>query len=85
MNLLKNRLIAFIALISLILSLLSSCFSQSVIDLDSVPEFSGTAFVVINGNEPFFEDDEITDEAFESYSELDALGEEGRLLHHLPL
>ena len=74
MNLLKNRLIAFIALISLILSLLSSCFSQSVIDLDSVPEFSGTAFVVINGNEPFFKDDEITDEAFESYSELDALG-----------
>ena len=69
-----KRLSAFIALIALILSLLCSCFSKQIIDLDSIPEFSGTAYVVINGNEPFFEDDEITDVAFEEYSELDALG-----------
>ena len=69
-----SRFSAFCALIALILSLLCGCKQKQIINLDDIPEFSGIPYVVINGNEPFFEDDEITDKAFEKYSELDALG-----------
>ena len=63
---------ALILIISLILSLLCSC--GPIISLDDIPEYSYSAYVEINGDTPFFEDHEITDESFESYSELDALG-----------
>lgn len=43
-------------------------------DLSSIPEFSGDPFVTLNENEPEFEEEELTTEAFENYSELDALG-----------
>ena len=39
----------------------------------AVGEFSGEPYVEINGNMPFFTEDEITDESFESYGEMDAL------------
>lgn len=39
----------------------------------AVGEFSGEPYVEVNGNEPFFTEDEITDESFESYGEMDAL------------
>ena len=39
----------------------------------AVGEFSGEPYVEINGNIPFFTEDEITDESFESYGEMDAL------------
>jgi DNA-entry nuclease len=74
MKILFKRLLAFAAMLALILSLLCGCKQKQIINLDEIPEFSGIPYVVINGNEPFFEDDEITDKAFESYSELDALG-----------
>ncbi len=71
---LKNRFIGGLtALILILCTILGSC-GGSVIDLDSIPDYSGKAYVQINGNTPFFTDDEITDEAFESFSELDALG-----------
>ena len=54
--------------------LLSGCAPKAIIDLDSVPEYSGEPFVEINGGVPFFEEDEITEEAYESYSALDMLG-----------
>lgn len=41
--------------------------------IDSIPEYSGNAYCIINDNKPFFEEDEITDESFEYYSELDEL------------
>ncbi|MBR3836890.1 MAG: DNA/RNA non-specific endonuclease [Clostridia bacterium] len=44
------------------------------VDLTSMPEFSGEAFVELNGNVPFFTKEEITTEAFETYSELDLMG-----------
>ena len=47
--------------------------SASNISLDSIPAYSGEPYVVINGNQPFFDDSELTTTAFESYSELDAL------------
>lgn len=39
----------------------------------AVGEFSGEPYTEVNGNIPFFTDDEITAESFESYGETDAL------------
>lgn len=47
---------------------------KPIIDLDSIPAFSGTAYVEINGNVPYFTDEEMTTESFEQYAPLDALG-----------
>lgn len=43
-------------------------------DLDTIPEYSGEAYVAINGNEPVFTEDDLTTKAYEFYSELDHLG-----------
>ncbi len=67
-----TQISAFILLISLLLSILCGC--GPVISLDEIPEYKRSAYVEINGGDPYFKDNEITDEAFESYSELDALG-----------
>ncbi|MCC8028976.1 MAG: DNA/RNA non-specific endonuclease [Lachnospiraceae bacterium] len=48
--------------------------SAEAITLETIPEYSGSPYVAINGNVPFFTEDELTTEAFESYSELDSLG-----------
>ena len=42
--------------------------------LDDVPEFAGYPYAVINDNQPFFTDEEITTDAYEFYSDLDKLG-----------
>ena len=42
--------------------------------IEEIPEFSGVAYVPVNGNVPFFMPEEITDESYEYYSELDSLG-----------
>ena len=47
---------------------------EDILDLSEVPEFSGSPFIVINENIPWFTTDEITDESFEYYSPLDSLG-----------
>ncbi len=46
----------------------------ATITLDSIPEFSGTPYVEINGNVPYFSESDYSTEAFENYSELDSLG-----------
>lgn len=46
-------------------------YSASVMD---VPAFFGDPYVVINDNEPEFSEEDITETAYEYYSELDALG-----------
>ena len=66
------RITALLICIVMILSLMVGC--KPIIGLDEIPQYSGKAYVEINGNQPFFTDSEITDEAFENYSELDALG-----------
>lgn len=49
--------------------------ADSLVSLDDIPEWDGTsAYVEINGNVPFFTEDEITDEAYEYYADLDSLG-----------
>lgn len=47
---------------------------QTIVELDEIPEFSGTAYVVINDNIPFFTEDDYTTESYEYYSPLDELG-----------
>ena len=46
----------------------------SVVSLDDIPEFSDSPYVTINDNVPYFTEDELTTDAFETYSELDDLG-----------
>lgn len=45
-----------------------------VIDLSSIPAYSGNPYVEINGNVPEFADDELITTSFETYSPLDSLG-----------
>ena len=44
-----------------------------IIDLSSIPAYSGSPYVEINGNVPSFADDELTTTSFERYSPLDSL------------
>ena len=41
---------------------------------EEIPPYSGDAWIAINGNIPFFEAEEITNESYEYYAELDPLG-----------
>lgn len=43
-------------------------------NLESIPEYTGDPYVVINENVPFFPESDFTEEAFETYSDLDELG-----------
>ena len=42
--------------------------------LDSMVEYSGNPYVVLNDNEPDFTEEDLTEEPFETYAELDSLG-----------
>lgn len=42
--------------------------------LSDIPEYSGSPYVAVNGNVPYFSESDLTDVSFESYSDLDALG-----------
>ncbi len=46
----------------------------SAVSLADIPAYCGEPWVIIHGNLPFFTEDDKTTEAFEEYSELDALG-----------
>lgn len=45
--------------------------TTETISLDSIPAYSGTAYVEVNNNVPFFTDSDMTTQAFERYSKLD--------------
>lgn len=79
----KNKLnlrISLSAVLCIILALLSSGCGEAIntetsaFDISDVPEFSGVPYVEINGNSPYFTEDEYTTDSFEHYGELDALG-----------
>lgn len=48
--------------------------SGTSVSLDSIPDFSGKPYVVINDNVPSFPDGDKTKKSFERYSDLDSLG-----------
>ena len=45
-----------------------------VISLEDIPAYSGQAYVAVNGNEPSFTEEDLTDSSYEFYSDLDYLG-----------
>ncbi len=48
--------------------------AEPAIALEDIPEYSGEPYVVVEGNEPDFSDEERGRDSFEDYSELDRLG-----------
>ena len=51
-----------------------SVTNTNIIQLDYIPPYSGTAYIEINGNSPFFTPDDYTTSSYEYYSDLDSLG-----------
>lgn len=47
---------------------------QQEYQIDELPQYTGEPYAELNGNRPYFEDDEFTTEGFEIYSPLDSLG-----------
>lgn len=72
-SVLSGIIFIIIAVISLIINNTQQTESISF-DLSSIPPYSGKAWVKLNNDVPLFTEDEITNESFESYSELDTLG-----------
>ncbi len=80
----KRRFFPALALLLALCTLLCSCDifnfgtppNEPPIQLENIPEYDGSKlYVVINGNEPFFTDEEKkTVKSYESYSALDSLG-----------
>lgn len=48
--------------------------NNNAVSLSEISEYSGEAFAVVNDNMPVFSSEELTTEAYESYSSLDSLG-----------
>lgn len=48
--------------------------TEAVVSDDTIPNYSGSAYVVLNNNKTTFTESEITTKAFEKYSPLDYLG-----------
>ncbi len=75
-----RKLSGALALILSVIILICGCQlpgvgeSAAPIGLDEIPEYSGVAYVSVNGGTPFFDDEELVTECFESYAELDSLG-----------
>ena len=70
-------LLTFALLCSLLLSGcegLSPSTQSPVYSLDELPAYSGEPYVAVNGNQPFFTDEDQTTASYETYSPLDALG-----------
>lgn len=75
----KKRLISFILTIalfvgySLYIHLTSNDYLINI-DLSDIPEYENKAYVEINQNKPYFDEDDLTTKAFENYASLDDLG-----------
>lgn len=81
-----TRLFAALACVLIILAQLVSCFGTGNpptsstppdVDTETIPEYKGSPYVIVNGNIPLFDADDIPEEpydSFEYYSELDPLG-----------
>jgi len=48
--------------------------TETIVSDNTIPDYSGSAYVVLNNNKPTFTESEITTKAFEKYSQLDYLG-----------
>lgn len=52
----------------------STMGTSAVSSLDDVPPYSGSPYVAVNNNVPYFEESDLTTSAYETYSDLDYLG-----------
>lgn len=59
-------------------ALQSETNGTAVTSPDNIPEYSGSPYIAINDNIPFFKEYEVTAESFEEYSRLDSLGRCGK-------
>lgn len=66
-----HRLFPLLLAIGLILS---GCSVGNVESLDSIPNYSGSQYITVNENQPYFSDEDRTTTSFESYGALDVLG-----------
>ena len=48
--------------------------TQTSFDLSSIPAYSGSPYVEVNNNVPYFSDADLTTTSYETYGELDSLG-----------
>ena len=58
-----KRLVSILSLLAILIVALGGCFpaTSSPISLDEIPEFNGErSYVEINGNVPFFTDEEMS-------------------------
>lgn len=72
-----KRLVSILSLLIVLVFTFTGCVQKSAgpISLDEIPEFNDKdAYVEINGNVPFFTDEDISTKSYEKYSELDSLG-----------
>ena len=53
-------------------------YSDQYIDIDTIPEYSGSPYVEMNYNQADFSEDDMQRESFEEYSDLDSLGRCGQ-------
>lgn len=51
-----------------------SNYEHEALFAENIPEYAGVPYAEINNNIPWFKEDDYTEESFEMYSELDALG-----------
>ena len=74
----KNVKRSLAALLLPLCLLLAGCAppegTQVSFSMEELPAFSGEPYVVINGNQPDFPQEDMTGESFETYSPLDLLG-----------
>ena len=69
----KFKKLCISVLVVLVLSVLAPN-TPNVSSLSELPSYHGSSYITINENIPSFEEDELTMESFEYYSELDYLG-----------
>lgn len=66
-----KRILLVVVMLYGILLLLAK---KPVISLDDIPPYDGEAYIEVNGNIPFFTEEELLIESYEAYSGLDILG-----------
>lgn len=69
----KKILLPVILAVNLIFSGCNLANADSA-DLAAIPEYTGSAYTVLNDNIPDFPEEDFTEESFETYSDMDSLG-----------
>ena len=69
----KKILLPVILAVNLIFSGCNLAKADST-DLAAIPEYTGSAYTVLNDNIPDFPEEDFTEESFETYSDMDSLG-----------